>query len=286
MERIYQAPLRAPAKPSASPATNPVIQRCPAGTPGVCSGSCGHTLSALSLGDAAPPGTGAVQMDKKRRRGSQYTKVGDYKSSSKFRFIRFRRRALAGMTSKPGINMFTVKYKKAGVPYYLTTRSVPSTATSFKVKPGHSEQRFAALRAKFEQRHKLARKHFQWGATEREPCGLGPGMADCRQTLGTQLGIPPGRVHFAFPYPDREDMRAHAHETPSALNAEASRLRERHNDEMETDVRSLRTDVDSSSASESDDDVVDEYESDYDEKPSRRRKGKGVPGAFREGRYQ
>jgi hypothetical protein len=238
-------------------------------------------MNELSVADTLGTGEGAVQMDK-RRRASKY-KTLDYHRASPFRFIRFRRRALAGMTTKSGINMFTVKYKKGARSYYLTTRSVPATATSFKHPAGHSEPRFGRLQPQFLKRHKLAAKHFQWAATEREPCGVGAGMANCRQTVAT-LGMPADRIFFGFPYPDREDVRAHAHQTPSELNPIASRLRSRHNQDMDAAVRRLATHADSDSESEDDDHVVDEYESDYGEDSAKRRKHKGLKGAFREGR--
>jgi hypothetical protein len=233
---------------------------------------------------AAPPlaGAGVIQ----RARGYDY-KTANYRKSSKFRFARLRRRRLAGFATKgkAGINFFTVKYKKGKKSYYLTTRSVPKTnASSFKLPAGHSEERFKHLRKKFEKRHKLQPKHLKWGATEREPCGEGAGMAHCRTTL-KGMGIPDDKVFYGFPYPDREDVRKSKKEKKKELNEKASKKREKHNQAMEDDVVWLRDHHDSEAESEDDKNVVDEYESDYDEyeAPRRKRKVKKLAGSFRDG---
>lgn len=251
------------------------------------------TSQSLASGRLAPPpvatGARAIQrMPSKpgRVRKTRY-RPSDYQRSSKFRFIRHRRRSLVGYATKAksGINLFTVKYKKGTKAYYLTTRSVPSTnASSFKLDSGHSEQRFKLLKQKFEKKHALKPSHFAWGATEREPCGEGVGMANCRHTLGT-MGIPDQEVFFGSEYADRDDMRHHAHESASSLNQLASQHRGHHGATHERDVSWLTTDYDSEPPSEDENDVVDEYESDYGEEPQPRRKRplKNLKGAFRDG---
>lgn len=222
----------------------------------------------------------------KRHRASRYNK-SDYRRSSKFRFIRNRRRYLSGFTAKGkvGINLFTVKYKKGGKSFYLTTRSVPHTnAGSFQLPSGHSEERFSYLKKKFEKRHKLKPTHLKWGATEREPCGHGSGMANCRGTL-SHLGIPDDKVHYGYDYPDREDVRTNKKQSKSDLNEQASELREEAAQKFAKHVKWLSTDHDSDNESEDEDDVVDENESDYDEDeaPRRKRKVKKLENAFRGG---
>ncbi|MEO1088390.1 MAG: hypothetical protein AAFY88_29510, partial [Acidobacteriota bacterium] len=247
-----------------------------------------HRLSRISLRPPAAAPEGVVQRAKapKRQKKTRYG-LAPYRRSSKFRFIRWRRRQLTGFATKAkaGINMFTVKYKLGGKSYYLTTRSVPSTnAGSFNLAAGHSEARFKLLRKRFEKKHGLKKKHIQWGATEREPCGVGSGMANCRSTL-SDLGIPNNKIFFGHEYADREDMRKNKGQSSSSLNQEASTHRLHHNTELEKDVKWLSTDYDSESESEDESDVVDEYEEDYGEKKPKKRKRplKKVAGAFRGG---
>lgn len=233
----------------------------------------------------APAVIQRVNVKPSRLRKPRY-KTADYRQSSKFRFIRLRRRGLVGYATKGkvGINLFTVKYKKGGKAYYLTTRSVPTTNSSaFNLPPGHSEGRFKSIQKQFEQRHGLKPSHFVWGATEREPCGEGVGMANCRDTL-SGLGIKDQQVYFSSEYADREDMRHHAHESSSYLNEQASKHRGEHGTQHAKDVTWLATDYDSEPPSEDESDVVDEYESDYGERPQKRRKRPLVKNAYWDGK--
>ncbi|MFB2894790.1 DUF4157 domain-containing protein [Aerosakkonemataceae cyanobacterium BLCC-F50] len=231
----------------------------------------------------------AIQMVQRlpaRSRKSRY-KQEDYRKSSKFRFIRWRRRILSDYTRevKGGINLFTVKYKKNGKSYYLTTRSVPSTnKRSFKLRPGHSEQRYQLISKQFEKRHKLSPQNIQWGATEREPCGYGSGMANCRVTLQGE-GFPDNKIFFSSEYADREDMRSKPTEKDSELNTLASEHRRSHNKDHTENVKWLNDHYDSDSPSEDEGDVIDEYESDYGENPQprKKKKNKKLVGAFRDG---
>ncbi len=229
---------------------------------------------------------GVIQMMKEREKSSSYNKI-DYTKSSKFRFIRWYRRRHTGFATKAksGINFLTVKYKKGGKPYYMTTRSVPATNKhGFKLKHGHSEQRYKRLKSSFEAKHKLDDSHIEWAATEREPCGHGPGLANCRHTL-SGIGIPHNKIHYAFDYVDGEDMRSKPDQALSGLHDLASTHRGRHNDMMEEKVAQLGKYHDSDDESENDDDVLDEYEHHYGENEAEKRKKKsgGLAGAFRDG---
>lgn len=248
--------------------------------------SHGHSFSQLTVHPAALPVVQLAKSKVTRRKPTDY-QLTPYRTSSKFRFIRWRRRSLVGHTGKgkTGINYFTVKYKKNGKAYYLTTRSVPNTnQSSFVLPSGHSEERYAHLLPAFEKRHKLNSSHLQWGATEREPCGQGPGMANCRQTLHA-IGVPPGQVHFGSEYADREDMRASASQTPASLNALASAHRHVHNQNHEENVAWIGQHHDSDTESEDESNVIDEYESDYGEyaPPRRKRPNPALKKAFRQG---
>ena len=171
-----------------------------------------------------------------------------------------------------GINFFTVKYKKAGKSFYLTTRSVPPTnKKNFNLAPGHSEERFKLIRKAFQQKHGLKKSHLQYGATEREPCGVGPGMANCRGTL-SGLGIPKDKIFFASPYPDRTAVVSPPNSSLSAQNTLASTERKKHATAFGKDIDFIHGDADSDTESEDEADVVDEYEEDYGEKAPKFRK--------------
>ncbi len=224
---------------------------------------------------AQPPQPGTVNSSvvqpaigkNKRIRRSRYNRIGY--DDSRFRIIRHRRRLLSGFMTKAklGINLFTVKYSKSGKAYYLTTRSVPSTnKANFHLDPGHSEQRFSLIRSGFEQRHKLKLSQIEWAVTEREPCGCGPGMANCRHTL-SNLGIPEAKVHYLSPYPDGEDYRTSSSQSKSKINEIATEERERYSQKFLTEIQSLRdSDYLSGDDSEVESDIgAVEYESDNDE---------------------
>lgn len=288
----------------AGPAIASVGQRVPSAPPGgyASQGFKASPAGSAGRGEAPPVG---VQIDRAERFGHRLERLGpsggepiqrarqvdtrynkiDYRKSSKFRFARYRRRVVTGFTTKDkaGINFLTVKYKKGNKPFYLTTRSVPQTnKKNVKLPPGHSEQRYAHLKKKFEKKHKLKHEHIEWAATEREPCGHGPGMANCRGTL-SKLKIPDNKIYFGSDYPDREDVRKAKKDKSSDLNKEASALRKEAGDDFTQSVQWIGGDHDSEAPSEDDNDVVDEYESDYDEKeaPRRKRKIKALEGSFR-----
>ncbi|MEO1367272.1 MAG: hypothetical protein AAFX50_08840 [Acidobacteriota bacterium] len=274
---------------AAAPVASTLGRPRPVGEPGPPVEAARHRLSQISLRQPAAASSDAVVQRAKAPKRQKKTRYGvePYRHSSKFRFIRWRRRQLSGFATKAkaGINLFTVKYKLGGKSYYLTTRSVPSTnAKNFNLAAGHSEARFKLLRQQFQQKHGLEKKHLQWGATEREPCGVGSGMANCRSTL-SDLGIPEDKIFFGHEYADREDMRQTPGQSPSDLNEQASSHRHHHNSAMENDVKWLASNYDSDSESEDEGDVVDEYEEDYGEKaPTRRKKAiKKLAGAFRGG---
>lgn len=221
-----------------------------------------------------------------RTKNTRYNRI-EY-NRSKFRFIRWRRRSLGGYltANKAGVNLLTVKYKKGSKAYYLTTRSVPNTAPKRTLRPGHSEQRFGQLKARFEQKHQLTAADLQWAATEREPCGHGPGLAECRHTLAS-LGIPDNRVYFASEYVEGEDVRTSKGQTPSQINQVAQERREQSNSEMARLIARLAEGEDSEAESEAEDNVEDEYESDYEGDEKQPRRKRAVPawsGNFRQGR--
>ena len=202
-----------------------------------------------------------------RKRKSKYKRIGY--DHSHLRIIRHRRRLISGFATKAktGINLFTVKYKKSGKAYYLTTRSVPSTnKANFYLDAGHSEERFSLIRKRFEKRHGLKLAQLVWAVTEREPCGCGPGMANCRHTLAN-LGIPEAKVLYASPYPDGEDYRSSPSQTKTELNEIASSERETYAEELTDEITNLKSSGYVSDPDSEDEDDIEavEYESDYDE---------------------
>lgn len=209
-----------------------------------------------------------------RQKDSRYNKA-EYQNSSKFRHIRNRRRDLAGMTGKKAnINLMTAKYKGEDQrSHYITTRSVPNTSKKdFNLDPGHSEERYKGLRDQFEEKHNLKPEHLEWVASEREPCGEGPGLNNCRSTL-QGMQIPDNKIYFASEYPDGKDMKENSkEEKPASLNKKATARRKLHQSEFNKKILDLRNARYSENESEDPSNYTHEYESDFGEKSQKRMK--------------